>query len=120
MDNYLTGALIICCVLLSGGMLTIFIMMICFLHHLNKILKNIRRITAILNFEAKIFAPLMLGKKLLCGWLKKKKKNNDLPEEMEEILNEESQSKHWAKALCRGIKWTTAALLIWGMFRNKD
>nr|CRI42651.1 Uncharacterized protein BN1224_DC9_BS_01340 [Chlamydia pneumoniae] len=119
MDNYLLGSLIFCCVLLSIGMCTIFVMTICFLRQLNKILKNIHRVTTILNFEAKILAPLMLGKKLLCGWLKKRKNRGSLSEDIDELLDEKKQ-RSWKKNLGQGIKWCAALVLIWKVFRNKD
>ncbi|SPN73656.1 hypothetical protein C10C_0493 [Chlamydia serpentis] len=119
MDNYLLGILIFCCVLLSIGMCTIFVMTIFFLRHLNKILRNIHRITTILNFEAKILTPLILGKKLLCGWLKKRKNPSALSEDIKKFLDEKQQNS-WKKNLCRGIKWCAALLLIWKVFRNKD
>ncbi|BAE81571.1 conserved hypothetical protein [Chlamydia felis Fe/C-56] len=117
MNIYLTGAIIVCCVLLSTCMVTMFILTISLLYRLNKIVKNIRRITTILNFEAKILAPLFLGKKLIFSWLRKK--NKQFPKEIEDLLCEGSKS-NWMGKICRGAKWAAAALLVWCVLRKKD
>ncbi|MEF9496600.1 MULTISPECIES: hypothetical protein [Chlamydia] len=117
MNTYLTGAIIVCCVLLSTCMVTMFVLTISLLHRLNKIVKNVSKITTILNFEAKILAPLLLGKKLIFGWLRKR--NKRLPKDIEDFLCEESKSS-WIGKICRGAKWTAAALLVWCVFRKKD
>ncbi|WP_348663747.1 hypothetical protein [Chlamydia vaughanii] len=117
MNIYLTGALIVCCILLSTCMVTVFVLVISLLHKLNKIIKNVSRITTILNFESKILAPLLFGKKLVSLWLRKK--NKRLPKDIEDFLDEERGSS-WMKKIFRGAKWVAAALLVWGIFRNKD
>lgn len=113
MNSYLIGALVSCCVLLSSGMIVIFIMAIFCLHNVNKILKKVNRLTTLLNFEAKVLAPLFLGKKLFFQWWKKK------CAPVHESEEEEEQSG-WIRSLFQGAKWTAAALLLWSAFRNKD
>ncbi|EGK68984.1 hypothetical protein ABCH17_03850 [Chlamydia abortus] len=117
MNTYLTGAIIFCCILLSTCMVTVFVLTISLLHRLNKIVKNISKITTILNFEAKILAPLLLGKKLIFGWLRKR--NKHLPKDIEDFICEGSKS-NWMGKICKGAKWAAVAMLVWCIFRKKD
>ncbi len=98
-------------------MVTVFVLTISLLHRMNKIVKNISKITTILNFEAKILAPLLLGKKLIFGWLRKR--NKHLPKDIEDFICEGSKS-NWMRKICKGAKWAAVAMLVWSIFRKKD
>ncbi|WP_201456686.1 hypothetical protein [Chlamydia sp. 17-3921] len=119
MNNYLTGALVSCCVLLSIGMVVIFSMTICFLYRVNKVLKKVNRVTTLLNFETKFLAPLMFAKRLLLKWLRKKHKHTHFMQKMDDLFDDD-ETHSWTHSLFQGVKWTAAVLLIWSAFRNKD
>lgn len=120
--NIVIGSLFFCCVLLSICMVATLFLAISVLCKLNKILKNIGRLTTILNFEAKILAPLLLGKKFLVSWLRKRKKNQNLDKDIEDIFccEEDKNEMHWILGLLSKTKWVLAAACVWCMFRNRD
>lgn len=116
MNNCFSISLIACCILLSTCMITAMIFTISLLYKLNKILKNVSKITTILSFESKILAPLLLCKKLIGRWLRKK--NQRLSQEIEECFQDDSKSC-CIKKIFRGIKWIATALILWGIFHNR-
>ncbi|EPP37765.1 hypothetical protein [Chlamydia avium] len=118
MNNCLSGSLIICCILLSTCMITAIIFVISFLYRLNKILKNVSKITTILGFESKILAPLLLCRKLIAHWLRKK--NQRLSQDIEECFRNDDTSSNCMKKIFRWMKWIASALILWGIFRKKD
>ncbi|WP_284442405.1 hypothetical protein [Chlamydia gallinacea] len=118
MNNYLSGSLIICCILFSLCMITASIFTISLLYRLNKILKNVSKLTTILSFESKILAPLLLCKKLINHWLCKK--NQRLSQEIEGCFQNDDSGRNCISKIFLWMKWVAAALILWGIFHKKD
>ncbi|AAC68411.1 hypothetical protein FTN76_01140 [Chlamydia trachomatis] len=120
MTPYLIEALVACCILLSLGMVLIFAFTICLLLKLHKIMKLVSRISSLFNFEARWLAPLLIGKKFILNWLRKKyadRKMSQLADELED--NEDSENSCSSRLLC-GAKLAAIALCAWLLIRKKD
>lgn len=109
MNSCLVTALTLCGTLLSIFLIIAIALIISLLCKLNRIARGIHRIVVFLNFETRILAPLLLGKKLFAAWIKKTNKHN------------ESDEPNWLfSKIIKGVKWAAAAMLILGIFRNKE
>lgn len=120
MTPYLIEALVACCILFSLGMVLIFAFTICLLLKLHKIMKLVSRISSLFNFEARWLAPLLIGKKFILNWLRKKyadRKMSQLADELED--NEDSENSCSSRLLC-GAKLAAIALCAWLLIRKKD
>ncbi|WP_213358012.1 hypothetical protein [Chlamydiifrater phoenicopteri] len=115
MDNWIQITLAGCGILLSVGMLTCMLLAISVLLKVNKISKLFVRVMGIINFEAKILAPLLMGKRIFDSFFKKttkEPKNNCLTTAPEE-------KRRLSPSLPCLVKWAILGLAIWKVVRKR-
>ena len=99
----------------------IFALTIGLLLKINKILKFVHRVSTLFNFEIRLLAPLLLSKKFILKWLKKKYNNRKISQLAEELTSEEENSEPSSSdRLIRGAKFAAIALCTWLLIRRKD
>ncbi|WP_213318658.1 hypothetical protein [Chlamydiifrater volucris] len=115
MDNWIHITLAGCGILVSVGMMTCIFLAISVLLKINKISKLFVKIMGIINFETKILAPLLMGKRIFDSFLKKREKSSE-----KECITLVSQEEGSPKKLPCLAKWIVLGLAIWKICKRKN
>lgn len=122
MDNWVLPVLAGCGIFISFGMMLCMFLVIRLLWTFNKISGVFSKTMNILNFEARIIAPLVMGKKLF-DTITKRASHQKKQEKILEELNEEIRSceecdndNDWHPLSL--VKWGVLGVILWKFFRR--